>query len=137
MAMEVDVIRGERAADSQLPNPANWQQEMRQAYRDPAELCRDLRLDPEIGRLAEESAGGFPLFAPRPFVQRIRPGDSCDPLLRQILPVADELSTTAGFGTDPVADQASTRIPGSNACGNRTRSGMRMAGSKRQSECSK
>jgi EF-P beta-lysylation protein EpmB len=92
--------------------PLTWQQEVKRAIRDPYVLCRDLGLDAETAERAVEAAAGFPLFAPYPYVARIRPGDPRDPLLRQILPVAEEQGTVAGFHPDPVADLAAQSSPG-------------------------
>ena len=96
-----------------LPQSANsWQQEMRAAIRDVAELCRLLHLP---AALADETAGAvasFPLFVPRPYLARIEPGNPNDPLLRQVLPVATETQNMLGFSADPVGDQAALRAPG-------------------------
>lgn len=80
--------------------------------RDPAELCRLLALPQEFAERAIAAAGGFPLFVPRGFLARIRPGDPIDPLLRQVLPVAEEFATVAGYSADPVNDAAAKRSPG-------------------------
>jgi EF-P beta-lysylation protein EpmB len=42
----------------------------------------------------------------------MRPGDPYDPLLRQVLPLGEELVEVAGYTTDPVADSASVLTPG-------------------------
>lgn len=55
---------------------------------------------------------GFPVFVPRPFLQRMRFGDPTDPLLRQVLPVPDESEDVEGFSKDPVHDQVYERFPG-------------------------
>lgn len=88
---------------------------MRDAVRDPAELCRLLELPEELAEAARKvnaESGQFSLFAPRSFVARMRPGDASDPLLRQVLPLADELAEAAGFVADPVDDAAAERQPG-------------------------
>ncbi|OGI52148.1 MAG: EF-P beta-lysylation protein EpmB, partial [Candidatus Muproteobacteria bacterium RIFCSPLOWO2_01_FULL_60_18] len=41
-----------------------------------------------------------------------RHGDPHDPLLRQVLPLAEECLTAEGFGTDPVGDLAAMAAPG-------------------------
>src|SRR5690606_16212697 len=64
-----------------------WQQSMKEAVRDPRELCRLLGLSPEVEAAAVRAAGAFPVFAPRGYVARMRPGDPNDPLLRQVLPL--------------------------------------------------
>jgi L-lysine 2,3-aminomutase len=82
---------------------------MKDAVRDPMELCRLLDLSEEF---AEAAARRFPLFAPRGFVARMRPGDVNDPLLRQVLPIANEMDDVPGFVADPVDDDAATRKHG-------------------------
>jgi len=74
--------------------------------RDPAELLERLQLDPALLPAARRAAELFPLRVPLEFVQRMRPGDPDDPLLRQVLPLGAELEDTAGFAADPVGDGA-------------------------------
>lgn len=92
--------------------PARWQRELAEAFRDPADLCRFLGLDPDIAAAATAALTGFPLLVPRAFAARMRPGDPDDPLLRQVLPVAAERRDVAGFGPDPVAESAARAGPG-------------------------
>ena len=40
------------------------------------------------------------------------PGDSGDPLLRQVLPLDAEFQAAPGYGTDPVGDGAAMTVPG-------------------------
>jgi EF-P beta-lysylation protein EpmB len=49
---------------------------------------------------------------PRSFVARMRRGDPYDPLLRQVLPLGDELIETAGFGSDPNDESSYQQAPG-------------------------
>lgn len=89
-----------------------WQEALRDAVRDPAELCRLVGLPAASAASAVEAARDFPLFVPRGYVARIRYGDVADPLLRQVLPLDEELRPTDGFGPDPVGDRAATVGPG-------------------------
>jgi EF-P beta-lysylation protein EpmB len=94
-----------------LPQPgrARWQLELARAYRDPRDLLRDLDLDPEPYVAGFAAGAPFPTLVPRPFVARMRSGDPDDPLLRQVLPVADEGRAAPGFVADPLAEQAGAR----------------------------
>lgn len=74
--------------------------------RDPAELLDRLGLDPALLPAARRAAELFPLRVPLAFVERMRPGDPRDPLLRQVLPLEDELAEVPGFAADPVGDDA-------------------------------
>jgi EF-P beta-lysylation protein EpmB len=85
---------------------------MKDAVRDAGELCRLLDLPAEFANEAQAAARQFSLFVPRGFVARMRPGDVNDPLLRQVLPLADETTVVPGFSLDPVDDEASTRQSG-------------------------
>lgn len=89
----------------------NWQQILKEAVRDPAELCDLLNL-PQHVESARRAAELFRVFVPRGFLKKIRPGDPQDPLLRQVLPLAAELQSPPGFSDDPVGDQPSTLLPG-------------------------
>ncbi len=82
------------------------------AVRDADELCRLLDLPPDLSRAARAAGGQFSLFVPRGFLARMRPGDPADPLLRQVLPLAEETVAMPGFVADPVDDAAATRRPG-------------------------
>jgi L-lysine 2,3-aminomutase len=94
------------------PRYASWQDAMKDAVRDPAELCRLLELPPEMVERARSAARQFPIFVPRGFLARMRPGDVADPLLRQVLPLGDELVEVADFVADPVGDADAVRQPG-------------------------
>ncbi|HEV7226439.1 MAG TPA: EF-P beta-lysylation protein EpmB [Pirellulales bacterium] len=91
-----------------LPAGRPWQRALREAVRDPRELCRLLKLPPEHEAAAVRAAGAFGLFAPRGYVARMRVGDPHDPLLRQVLPLGEELVEAPGFAADPVGDAAAT-----------------------------
>lgn len=57
------------------------------------------------------AAGDFGLRVPRGFADRMRHGDARDPLLRQVLPLAEELRPVAGYTLDPVGDRAAHSGP--------------------------
>src|SRR5262245_34643907 len=88
-------LRSERpafAGSEPLPPPfIPGPQALREAVRDPAELCRLLELPPSWVEPARRATESFGLFAPRGYVARMKLGDPADPLLRQVLPLGDEL----------------------------------------------
>ncbi|MBA4503476.1 EF-P beta-lysylation protein EpmB [Marinobacterium marinum] len=90
----------------------DWQSELRQAISDPAQLLDELELPPELLAGAQGGADAFALKVPRPYLQRIHKGDPDDPLLRQILPLQQELMSVPGFNTDPLAEAAANRSKG-------------------------
>jgi L-lysine 2,3-aminomutase len=86
-----------------------WQQELASAITDPRELLALLALPVELAEPAQRAAHAFALRVPRGFVARMRRGDVTDPLLRQVLPIGDELLETAGFSADPLNEMAARR----------------------------
>ncbi len=89
-----------------------WQRELARAITEPEELLAAVGLGPEWLPAARAAARLFPLRVPRGFVARMRRGDSHDPLLRQVLPLAEECLTAPGFTPDPVGDANAMRVPG-------------------------
>jgi L-lysine 2,3-aminomutase len=85
---------------------------MKDAVRDPGELCRLVGLPAQWATAAEDAGRQFPLFVPRGYVARMRPGDPHDPLLRQVLPLTEEDAVVPGYVADPVGDDLAVRKPG-------------------------
>ncbi|NMI33875.1 EF-P beta-lysylation protein EpmB [Xanthomonas hortorum pv. vitians] len=92
--------------------PQRWQQQWRDAVRDPRELLALLGLDAAVAGISAEAAAQFPLRVPRAFVARMRRGDLHDPLLRQVLPLDAEMRLVPGFGLDAVGDGAAKTADG-------------------------
>jgi EF-P beta-lysylation protein EpmB len=89
-----------------------WQRELASAFTRPAELLKFLRLDPRFLPAAQAAADSFRLLVPRGYAELMAPGDPHDPLLLQVLPVAEELDTPDGFVLDPVGDLDAVQAPG-------------------------
>lgn len=89
-----------------------WRDGLREAVRDPAELLQLLELPTTLLPAARRAAEQFGLFVPRGYVARMRKRDPDDPLLRQVLPLGDELEPRPGFSIDPVDDHAAEVVPG-------------------------
>ena len=96
----------------QIRQTPPWRKELARAITDPGELLRRLELDPALLSQARTAAESFPLKVPESFVRRMRKGDPQDPLLRQVLPLGEELLETPGFVPDPVGDTQALRAPG-------------------------
>ncbi len=92
--------------------PGGWQQALRQAVREPAELLQLLGLESVALQASSQAAAQFPLRVPRGFIARMRHGDAHDPLLRQVLPLDAELRVLPGFGLDAVGDAAARSATG-------------------------
>ncbi len=87
-----------------------WQRLLAEGPRDGRALLERLAID--HGRHEVVDDHGFPLRVPPGFVDRMTIGDSGDPLLRQVLPVADEGRDAPGFVHDPVGDLAALKTTG-------------------------
>ena len=96
------------------PSPATqrWQQAWRDSIRDPRELLSLLGLGDAVAPISDAAATQFPLRVPRGFVARMRHGDPADPLLRQVLPLDDEMRPMPGFSLDAVGDGAAKAADG-------------------------
>lgn len=92
--------------------PEGWQAEWRAALTHPGELLAVLGLEYLADRVIHPGREAFPMRVPLPFVARMRHGDPHDPLLRQVLPLDDELRPMPGFVDDAVGDLAARDAPG-------------------------
>jgi len=88
-----------------------WQTLLAQAVSSTDELLGILQIDPAQLK-TRPLDNKFPLRVPRGFVQRMRKGDSRDPLLLQVLPVQQEVQTAAGFVPDPLDELDNMPAPG-------------------------
>src|SRR5688572_27770631 len=100
------------AALPHTPVAQRWQQLWREAVRDPRELLAMLGLEDAGLGISDEAAAQFPLRVPRGFVAKMRHGDPNDPLLRQVLPLDDEMTPMPGFSLDAVGDGAAKAADG-------------------------
>jgi EF-P beta-lysylation protein EpmB len=89
--------------------PSTWQRELSRAITDPAQLLAELELDPALAAPARSASSLFSLRVTHSYLARMRRGDARDPLLRQVLPLADELAESPGYGPDPLDEHAATR----------------------------
>ena len=92
--------------------PPRWQHLWRDAVRDPRELLALVGLEHAGIGISDAAAAKFPLRVPRGFVARMRHGDPHDPLLRQVLPLDEELRPMLGFELDAVGDTAAKAADG-------------------------
>lgn len=90
----------------------NWQAELRKTKIGPVTLLEDIGLARNAPALANQAAVSFPLRVTEGFKNRITNGDEYDPLLRQILPLAEEDRDQPDFSYDPLAEYAKQPVPG-------------------------
>lgn len=84
----------------------SWQQQLQQAFNNINDLCHYLNLNLTELNLSEIAAQQFALRVPLSFAACMEKGNAQDPLLKQVLPISDELQHHAGFTLDPVGDLA-------------------------------
>ena len=90
----------------------SWQQQLTEAFTNIADLCDYLDLDFNELSVSKTAAQQFILKVPLSFVSSMKKGNPNDPLLRQVLPINDELVNHAGFSNDPVGDLAAVKQTG-------------------------
>ncbi|MGZ5050262.1 MAG: EF-P beta-lysylation protein EpmB [Methylobacter sp.] len=90
----------------------NWQQQLAEAFNNIEDLCAYLDLSPEQLPISSLAAKNFALRVPLSFASCMEKGNPNDPLLRQVLPINDELIDYPGFSHDPVGDLAAAAQAG-------------------------
>jgi len=82
-----------------------WQQALAQAISDIDELLALVGLDRRQLNISDKACDQFSLKITRAYIDRISKANVHDPLLRQILPIDDEMQAVSGYSLDPVSDQ--------------------------------
>ncbi len=89
-----------------------WQDELANVVTDLEALAQHLQLDADTLRGAYPALQQFALRVPRGFIARMQPGDMQDPLLRQVLPLAQEMEISPGYSHDPLGEKVVNQVPG-------------------------
>lgn len=95
----------------QSDSTPSWQEEIAQSLRTTEDLAQILELSTDSISARRAGEQQFPIRVTTSYLQRIERGNHDDPLLKQIMPAADEMAVVDGYGTDPVGDSGAT-------CGN-------------------
>jgi EF-P beta-lysylation protein EpmB len=85
----------------------NWQQQLAEAFNNIEDLCHYLHLSIKDLPVSEAAAKNFSLRVPLSFAASMQKNNPNDPLLRQVMPIKDELNIYPGFSNDPVGDLSS------------------------------
>jgi len=94
---------------------SSWQHELAASRMAIGELLDTLSINGKQRQQvlsAENIPANFPLRVTQSYLNRIEKGNVNDPLLRQILPLADELQLTPGFSNDPLDESTYNALPG-------------------------
>ena len=92
---------------AQLAKP--WQKQLNEAFHRGEDLCTYLRLSLVELPISVAATKNFPLRVPLSFAACMEKGNPNDPLLRQVLPVSDEMRIYPGYSADPVGDLSASQ----------------------------
>jgi L-lysine 2,3-aminomutase len=90
----------------------NWQQQLSEAFTTIEDLCEYLELNPIDLPISQTASKRFAMRVPLSFAASMEKGNPTDPLLRQVLPINDEIVDYPGFSNDPVGDIQAVVQPG-------------------------
>ena len=90
----------------------DWKVQLSQAVTSIDQLLSGLDLAPEQLSTSQQAASEFTLKVPRPFIDRMEPGNPKDPLLLQVLPVAAEMLQSPDYNKDPLEESKHNPIAG-------------------------
>ncbi|WP_239986702.1 EF-P beta-lysylation protein EpmB [Fastidiosibacter lacustris] len=88
----------------------SWKKSLQQGFSNWLELAQFLQLNPD--EYSVVSIKHFPMRVPLSFAQKMEKGNINDPLLRQVLPISEELQTADGYVLDPLNEMAFNPIKG-------------------------
>lgn len=86
-----------------------WQKQLNEAFHCVEDLCAYLKLSPIELPISVAAAKNFPLRVPLSFAACMEKANPNDPLLRQVLPISDEMRIYPGYSADPVGDLSASQ----------------------------
>ncbi len=90
----------------------DWQDELRQLITTPEALFERLCLPSRYLDQAHKAHALFPVRTTLSFINAMQKGDINDPLLKQVLPLGEELIQKKGFTDTPLEEDSFNTIPG-------------------------
>ena len=102
---KIQAIDVDHAQNTSSSPRHSWQHALQHAITDPATLLAELELPSSLLPAAIEASKTFALRVPYTFLQRMEKGNPHDPLLKQVLPIDQELIPQLGYNQDPVGEQ--------------------------------
>jgi len=97
-------------ADPKASRSETWQQAIQAGFSDPKALLDFLSIPEESIALSLNQP--FATKVPRSFAEQMEKGNPHCPLLRQVLPLAEEERSTKGFTHDPLAEANANPVKG-------------------------
>ncbi|MFC1584100.1 EF-P beta-lysylation protein EpmB [Fibrobacterota bacterium] len=94
--------------ENQQSETPSWKTELKKSFTDIHTLLDFLELDPSRSPWPFLEKSEFPMLVTRSFAKRMKKKDWNDPLLLQVLPLAEEHKPVPGYETDAVGDLQST-----------------------------
>lgn len=89
-----------------------WQYALANLITEPRVLLQELDLDMALLPRAYEASKIFPLRVTHSFLARMKKSDINDPLLRQVLPLGEELVKNSAYSVDPLKETSFNPVPG-------------------------
>ena len=87
----------------QLRQP-DWQDELGKAFTHAIDLFNFLNISQDHTFFSQQASRDFAMRVPISYAECMEKSNPDDPLLRQVLPITDELTNFPGFFNDPVGD---------------------------------
>lgn len=89
------------------PHLSPWQSDLATAFSNPVDLLRYLNIDTALYSLGAQE--NFAIRVPLGYAACMEKGNINDPLLRQVLPIKEELNSPPDYHQDPVGDLAALK----------------------------
>ena len=106
------MITGIEIKNKSLSQQKPWQRLLAEAIREPDVLLESLDIPRNKMIIAMQANKEFGLLVPESYLKKMHKGDKNDPLLRQVLPLDDEMLIVEGYVSDPVGDLKMPLSPG-------------------------
>lgn len=90
----------------------SWQEQLASGFKNIDELLAYVGLSSEKVPVSFEAHRDFKTHVPRSFANKIIRNNPEDPLLKQVLPILDEMNEVSGYIKDPLFEKTANPIPG-------------------------
>ncbi|MED7820119.1 MULTISPECIES: EF-P beta-lysylation protein EpmB [unclassified Francisella] len=90
----------------------SWKKALKESFYSPLELLDFLEINDDISKVSFKAMNHFKMIVPKSFANRMEKGNINDPLLKQILPAADEEVVDSDYCSDPLEEKKYNKIPG-------------------------